>query len=181
MTPKGDIYDQHPPMHLCYEQTMYQIKFRAWDRANEEMRDWDSLLFPKSKYFGLQWLLSNLPQDHKHVLMQFTGHHDKNGKEIYSGDIVRSTHDGDQVSRGISEFVIEPMTVNHMCAVTLPGIASGLWGKLFRDGSSLETMEFIVNGITGERYTTMMAHGVWGRLPNLEVIGNVYENKKLLK
>ncbi len=60
---------------------MREHKYRAWDKVEKEMTPWEDIL-------GNLWLYVSGNYAEKYPLMQYTGLKDKNGKEIYEGDIV---------------------------------------------------------------------------------------------
>jgi uncharacterized phage protein (TIGR01671 family) len=64
---------------------MREIKFRAWEKNLKEIIPIDSINFEhKMVNMNSAWRFFNEIE-----LMQYTGLKDKNGKEIYEGDIIR--------------------------------------------------------------------------------------------
>lgn len=61
---------------------MREIKFRAWDKVNKKWVD-PSIV----DLWGI-FVLSN-KESFTHEMSQWTGLHDKHGKEIYEGDVVK--------------------------------------------------------------------------------------------
>ena len=72
---------------------MRDIKFRIWDTENNEMLKVQELDFEPTFYGGRIAIRPDQYNDYfdteDMILMQYTGLKDKNGKEIYEGDIVR--------------------------------------------------------------------------------------------
>lgn len=71
-----------------WEGEMREIKFRAYHNFMKRMFSWEEIgELDSNKNLSLWNLLNNLCKDI--VPMQYTGLTDKNGKEIYEGDVVR--------------------------------------------------------------------------------------------
>jgi len=132
---------------------MREIKFRAWDKENEAMQYFDDFWLC-GEYQSIAFNLSkeqadkqegnfclDFEQEDLSELMQFTGLLDKNGKEIYEGDILIYIKDGEKYAP---------------------------W--------SMEWQEF---------YDSEYGHKLGEGFPiydcyEVEIIGNIYENKELL-
>lgn len=106
---------------------MREIKFRAWDKNNPKyVRFYE---FP-----GCAW--RDMDSRDAGVIEQFTGLKDRNGKEIYEGDIV-----ADPKGRGVVLFTAPAFTVQvgkeEYCDLGA--------GKVYPDNWQLEETEVIGN------------------------------------
>lgn len=79
-------------------------RFRAWLKEDKEMIDVDEMHFKNGELDfignGITWMYKKSDI----VLMQSTGFKDKNGKEIFEGDIIDST---DGLLNGVVKFNID--------------------------------------------------------------------------
>lgn len=145
-----------------------EIKFRAWDKEYEKMTYFDDEDYSYScpEVFRLEQVFKkdcnyNDYEDFRYEditdeveLMQYTGLHDKNGKEIYEGDIVlykdwEMAYEGGGNDSFINKGIVEYCEDNCCYNVT-------------------------------ERQTVDITDVLYKDNEDLEVIGNIYDNPELL-
>lgn len=129
---------------------MRQIKFRAWNSKEKMMMD--ELYTPEVR---LNAFLKDPFENGEYTLMQFTGLLDKNGKEIWEGDVLRD----DQKDLFEVRFGKLPLDKSGDCVCTYEAWYAKGYGQL---GCA--------------PYHECNIIGQW-----MEIIGNIYENSELLK
>lgn len=132
---------------------MRTIKFRAWDGEAMWLYKGDCL-YDLSTWLGAH---STLRKDKDSILMQFTGLTDKNGKEIYEGDIVKNTW----------EYLSHVLPPNEE--------------EVYETESSIHSVMFDLGC-----FRLSGTNSNWGGAPldacdELSVIGNIYEHPHLLE
>ena len=133
-------------------------KFRAWEKETQTMLDVSLIDFKKSVLVGEHWEFgeTNFINFDDVNLMQSTGSHDKNGKEIFEGDIVK--RDG----------IKRPEVVRF-----------GEWIDVDTLGFEEQYIGFYFES---EHEGQKRLYSVESRFNNLcKVIGNIYENQELLE
>ena len=144
---------------------MREIKFRTYNKESKKMENtWTD------DSYGLNDEIERIRKDY--ILMQYTGLKDKNGKEIYEGDIL--AYKTTDWQNNLLEIRYEVK-----------------WGEYNNDGEYEDNISgygvylidrlWIRKGIIEDNEHQIYDYqGLYG-LENLEIIGNIYENPELLK
>ena len=122
-------------------------KYRAWDRETKSMNGMAEIYRNRNQEIELH------PRDENIILMQSTTLEDKNGKEIFERDIVKTTRffgRADEVG-GFYEYDKE--------LIGIVKVLEGAW--------VIDTGNDVVH--------------LWTEIEENEVIGNIYENPELLE
>lgn len=146
-----------------------EIKFRAWDTDNNKFTPCENhqLSQLNNDYAGL---------GNRFIYNQFTGLHDKNGKEIYEGDIVQFIHE-------YKYRTWNSAGENKSLETTEPEINKGIEHVKYTNGSF--RIGCVCNDLSmlpsftehGENH-----NGKWtDKYYDFEVIGNIHQNPELIQ
>ena len=149
---------------------MREIKFRAWIKPEEDGEEGlliysdtlsDFIMVSNGGKFSVVFDMEDYLKEDEFELMQYTGLKDKNGKEIYEGDIIILESDE------LKEFLNEPMRLKYgdICKVE--------WSK-----TNLAYYLMPINEDVEEQQ--MDYFGAWSGWNWIKVIGNIYESPELL-
>lgn len=150
------------------DEGMREIKFRAWDKYTEEMWNVETLHIEDEYVDLFKTNIYEKPLENPWakisdvILMQYTGLKDKNGVEIYEGDIVRFTNSIDEVDNEVGKVIWEQSECNFVAQ--------------YKTTNRVRQEE---NGTTITIY--LISNETYREDVEYEVIGNIYESPELLE
>lgn len=132
---------------------MREIKFRAWEKTHKRMLDKVLASRYKDGACSLVWFENDWVNFDEHCgeLMQYTGLKDKNGKEIYEGDIIKN------IRKTYEVFWNDEKTGYYLKIIESDYVLN--------KGLHFPIWQWVINFV----------------LFDVEVIGNIYENPELIK
>lgn len=133
---------------------MRELKFRAWWKDTKRFLDGDEWYMTSSGAKHLHYAICHYSDD-DFIIEQYTGIKDKNGKEIYEGDIVDVIFP--TKLRGVEEHQI--------------------WVCRF----GIKRSGFVLNRETNARIFSLTFGEINAKNIAVEVIGNIHENANLLE
>ena len=148
---------------------MREIKFRAWQNGHKRMREVTNIRFkdgvisevaikqPNTAPAFQTYGIGEYPLEYLN-LMQYTGLKDKNGKEIYEGDVLYS----------IDNIVVESI---------------GGYGRTEQEAAfAVVTYDTDLAAFVLQSDNVMLKDElIWEHACYSEIIGNIYENPELIK
>ena len=131
---------------------MREIKFRAWSSGRKEMTEVENINFKGNAVYLISKYLRLVANLDETELMQYTGLQDKNGVDIYEGDIINLSYEYFDGHFRDNEIV----------------------GKVYFEDSSFR--------MSYKKYDEIREWRIdEPEILSIEVIGNIYENPELLE
>ena len=152
---------------------MREIKFRAWHKGKKEIIDVEEIDFMNKV---INYIENDYENNRQEIigayfedieLMEYTGLKDKNGKEIYEGDVVKLIHTGIEISADRLEDLKR--------FVGIIKYENGIFKIVRTEKSLIESKYFEMEQ---KKVSEIF---IYSKLYDLEVVGNIYENPELLK
>jgi uncharacterized phage protein (TIGR01671 family) len=165
------------------------IKFRVWDTEYKEFSNWTN----RDPFFNVShgqlffWervqkedgsydgdiILEDLSD--RFILQQFTGLHDKDGKEIYEGDILKETHY--EYSGRFTDLVRDPAKLE---GYPYRGVV--YWTEGIPCNTKDSTDAYALLGFRTFPLDTTVGQVIGNSITrNCEILGNMYENPEMME